>query len=43
MWCAPSTIRGAISVDRIIDATLANVGPMTLRQIRELIADLLEL
>lgn len=32
-----------ISVDRIVDATPTNVGPVTLRQIRELIADLLEL
>ncbi len=32
-----------ISVDRIVDTTDANVGPVTLRQIRELIADLLEL
>ena len=30
-----------ISVDRIIDITDTNVGPVTLRQIRELIADLL--
>lgn len=32
-----------ISVDRIVDTTGANVGPMSLRQIRELIADLLGL
>lgn len=32
-----------ISVDRIVDTTETNVGPVTLRQIRELIADLLEL
>jgi mRNA-degrading endonuclease toxin of MazEF toxin-antitoxin module len=32
-----------ISVDRIVDATETNVGPVTLRQIRELIADLLGL
>lgn len=32
-----------ISVDRIIETTAANVGPVTLRQIRELIADLLGL
>ncbi len=32
-----------ISVDRIVDRTGANVGPVTLRQIRELIADLLGL
>lgn len=32
-----------ISVDRIVDTTETNVGPVTLRQIRELIADLLGL
>jgi len=32
-----------ISVDRIIDTAETNVGPATLRQIRELIADLLGL
>ena len=32
-----------ISVDRIIDTTGTNVGPVALRQIRELIADLLGL
>ena len=32
-----------ISVDRVVETTGANVGPMSLRQIRELIADLLEL
>lgn len=32
-----------ISVDRIVDVTENNVGPFTLRQIRELIADLLGL
>jgi mRNA-degrading endonuclease toxin of MazEF toxin-antitoxin module len=32
-----------ISVDRIVDTTDANVGPVTLRRIRELIADLLGL
>ena len=32
-----------ISVDRVVDATGANVGPVALRQIRELIADLLGL
>lgn len=32
-----------ISVDRIVDATETNVGPVALRQIRELIADLLGL
>ena len=32
-----------ISVDRILDTTDANVGPVTLQQIRELIADLLGL
>jgi len=30
-----------ISVDRIVDTTDTNVGPVTLQQIRELIADLL--
>ena len=32
-----------ISVDRIVDSTDVNVGPVKLRQIRELIADLLGL
>lgn len=32
-----------ISVDRIVDSTDANIGPVKLRQIRELIADLLGL
>jgi mRNA-degrading endonuclease toxin of MazEF toxin-antitoxin module len=32
-----------ISVDRIIEADVTNVGPVALRQIRELIAELLEL
>jgi mRNA-degrading endonuclease toxin of MazEF toxin-antitoxin module len=32
-----------ISVDRIVDGDAANVGPVALRQIRELIADLLEI
>lgn len=32
-----------ISVDRIIAASESNVGPVTLRQIRELLADLLGL
>ena len=32
-----------ISVDRIVEATLTNIGPAALHQIRELIADLLEL
>jgi mRNA-degrading endonuclease toxin of MazEF toxin-antitoxin module len=32
-----------ISVDRIIDADVTNIGSVALRQIRELIADLLEL
>lgn len=30
-----------ISVDRIVESTDVNVGPVTLQQIRELIADLL--
>jgi hypothetical protein len=32
-----------ISVGRIVDTTSTNVGPVTLRQIRGLIADLLGL
>lgn len=32
-----------ISVDRIVDTTETNVGAVTLRQMRELIADLLGL
>jgi mRNA-degrading endonuclease toxin of MazEF toxin-antitoxin module len=32
-----------ISVDRIVDADVANVGAVALRQIRELIGDLLEI
>lgn len=32
-----------ISVDRIVDTTSTNVGPVTLGQLRELIADLLGL
>lgn len=32
-----------ISVDRIVEATGANIGPVALRQVRELIADLLGL
>lgn len=32
-----------ISVDRIVEADVANVGPVALRQIRELIGDLLEI
>ena len=32
-----------ISVDRIVDADAANVGPVALRRIRELIGDLLEI
>ncbi|MFN6120343.1 MAG: hypothetical protein ACK5CE_12030 [Actinomycetes bacterium] len=32
-----------ISVDRIVEPTGANVGPVALQQIRELIADLLGL
>ena len=32
-----------VSVDRIVDTTNTNVGPVTLRQMRELIADLLGL
>lgn len=32
-----------ISVDRIVEADIANVGPAALRQIREVIADLLEI
>jgi mRNA-degrading endonuclease toxin of MazEF toxin-antitoxin module len=33
----------SISVDRIVGAADQNVGPVALRQIRELIADLLEI
>jgi mRNA-degrading endonuclease toxin of MazEF toxin-antitoxin module len=33
----------SISVDRIVNSTDTNVGPVLLRQIRELIAELLEL
>jgi mRNA-degrading endonuclease toxin of MazEF toxin-antitoxin module len=33
----------SISVDRIVKSTDTNVGPVLLRQIRELIAELLEL
>jgi hypothetical protein len=33
----------SISVDRIVESTEINVGPVVLRQIRELIAELLEL
>jgi len=32
-----------ISVDRVVETTGTNVGPVALRQIRELIADLLGL
>ena len=32
-----------VSVDRVIEATGINIGPVALRQVRELIADLLEL
>ena len=32
-----------ISVDRVVDETDTNIGPVALRQIRELIADLLGL
>ena len=32
-----------ISVDRIIEADAVNIGPVALRQIRELIAELLEI
>jgi mRNA-degrading endonuclease toxin of MazEF toxin-antitoxin module len=32
-----------ISVDRIIESEVTNVGPVTLRQLRELIAELLEI
>ncbi len=33
----------SISVDRIVRSTDVNVGPVVLRQIRELIAELLEI
>ena len=32
-----------ISVDRVVEATDTNIGPVAVQQIRELIADLLEL
>ena len=32
-----------VSVDRVIETTGTNIGPVALQQIRELIADLLEL
>ncbi|MDE0137976.1 MAG: hypothetical protein OXM57_15020 [bacterium] len=32
-----------ISVDRIVDATGTNIGPVALQQIRELVADLIGL
>ena len=32
-----------VSVDRVVEATGTNIGPVALQQIRELIADLLEL
>ena len=32
-----------ISVDRVVDTTGTNIGPVALQQIRELIADLIEL
>ena len=40
---AQTHLRTTISVDRIVDTTDTNVGPVTLQQIRELIADLLGL
>lgn len=40
---AQSHLPTTISVDRIVDTTDTNVGPVTLQQIRELIADLLGL
>ena len=32
-----------ISVDRVVDTTGTNIGPVALQQIRELVADLIEL
>ena len=32
-----------VGVDRVIEATGTNIGPVALQQIRELLADLLEL
>jgi mRNA-degrading endonuclease toxin of MazEF toxin-antitoxin module len=40
---AQAHIPTTISVDRIVTSIEANVGPVVLRQIRELIADLLEI
>jgi mRNA-degrading endonuclease toxin of MazEF toxin-antitoxin module len=33
----------SISIDRIVESPVTNVGPVALRQIRELIAELLEI
>lgn len=40
---AQSHLPTTVSVDRVIEPTGANIGPVALRQVRELIADLLEL
>lgn len=40
---AQTLLPTTISVDRIVETTATNVGPVTLRQMRELIADLLGL
>ena len=40
---AQSHLPTTVSVDRVIEATGINIGPVALRQVRELIADLLEL
>ena len=48
-WTSPDsawprrTCRRTISVDRVVETTGTNTGPVALRQIRELIADLLGL
>ena len=40
---APAHLPTTISVDRVVDETDTNIGPVALRQIRGLIADLLGL
>lgn len=40
---AQAHLATTISVDRVVEATGANVGPVALRQIRELISDLIGL
>ncbi len=43
VWMIQTHLPTTISVDRIVETTKTNVGPVTLRQLRELIADLLGL